>query len=96
MKASKKIMLIILLAGQIALLSGCGTITRGESYKRSYRGFEQDKEVVYNPYYWILSFGIAPLFSIASMPIDVVVDTLLYPYDTWRYDRIMTRVSVVE
>lgn len=96
MKTLKKILLIVFLAGQLSLVSGCGTITRGESYKSSYRGFEQDKRVVSNPYYWILSFGIAPLFSIASMPIDIVVDTILYPYDKWHYERLMKSVPAIE
>ncbi|QCA06317.1 YceK/YidQ family lipoprotein [Pantoea vagans] len=68
----------------VSLLTGCGTISRGHSFEKTYRGFDQDKEVISNPYMWMLSFGLIPVFFIASAPIDLAIDTVLYPVDYWR------------
>jgi len=77
----KKITLFITSVLMIMMLSGCGTLSRGDSIESTYRGFAQDKKVVSNPYMWMLSLGIMPIFYIASMPIDIAVDTVLYPVD---------------
>lgn len=65
----------------VSLLTGCGTIFRGDSSKETYRGFGRDKEVISNPYMWMLSLGFIPVFFIASAPIDLALDTALYPVD---------------
>lgn len=65
----------------VSLLTGCGTILRGDSSEETYRGFDQDKEVISNPYMWMLSLGLIPVFFIASAPIDLAIDTVLYPVD---------------
>jgi uncharacterized protein YceK len=92
MKIVKKLLINCLVTGLITVLSGCGTISRGDSISRSYRGFDRDKEVASNPYFWMFSFGLAPIFHIISMPVDIVVDTLLYPYDVHQYNLLKERV----
>lgn len=96
MKVVKALLVGCLLAGQICLLSGCGTLSRGDSVSRSYRGFDRDKQVAGNPYFWMFSFGLAPIFHIISMPVDIVVDTLLYPYDVHQHDLLMERIKASE
>ncbi|MBI6528635.1 YceK/YidQ family lipoprotein [Proteus vulgaris] len=38
-------------------------------------------EVINEPYIWLVTLGMYPIFSIISLPIDVVVDTALLPVD---------------
>lgn len=63
------------------ILSGCGTINRAKSSNDYYRGTDTDVEVINEPYIWLVTLGIYPIFSIISLPIDVVLDTALLPVD---------------
>lgn len=87
MKIKNKYIAIILLIGMAPLLTGCGTMVRGSSTERTYPGFHEDQRVASNLYYWMFSLGLLPVFSIVSMPIDIVVDTILLPYDIYSYPR---------
>lgn len=80
---SKKSTAALMLGLSLTLLSGCGTIMRNDGYHTTdtYRGFNQDKRVVGEPLFWLASLGILPIFSIVSMPIDIVIDTFMYPFD---------------
>jgi uncharacterized protein YceK len=98
MKIIKTRVIYSLLVGHLTVLSGCGTMTRGDSmnFTRSYPGFEADKKVVSNPYFWMFSLGLYPIFSIISMPADIVIDTILYPYDVHQYDQLMKRTNTTK
>lgn len=98
MEKTKTLVISCLIAIQLTVLNGCGTMTRGDSmnFTRSYIGFETDKKVVSNPYLWIFSFGLYPIFSIISMPFDIVVDTLLYPYDVHQYDQLIKKENTTK
>jgi len=62
-------------------LAGCGTLMRGESSEKVYRGVDTDIRITTNAYMWLFSAGILPVSSIISMPFDAVIDTLLLPVD---------------
>jgi len=93
MKRLKKAILYILLFGQIAVISGCGTITRSESTSNTYRGFDMDKSIVSNAYWWMFSLGVYPIFSIVSMPFDLIFDTALYPYDIYQEKKLQEAIN---
>ncbi|MGN3439233.1 MULTISPECIES: YceK/YidQ family lipoprotein [Proteus] len=65
----------------IFILSGCGTLNRAKSNNDYYRGTDADAEVISEPVIWLVTFGMYPIFSIISLPIDVVLDTALLPID---------------
>lgn len=69
------------IVGIIFILSGCGTINRARSSNDYYRGTNTDVEVINEPYIWLITLGMYPIFSIISLPIDVVLDTALLPVD---------------
>lgn len=62
-------------------LTGCGTLMRGESSEKVYRGVDTDIRITTNAFMWLFTGGILPVFSIISMPFDAVIDTLLLPVD---------------
>jgi len=62
-------------------LLGCGTLSRGDSYKDIYRGVAVDKKQIKNAYLWAPTLGLWPLFHIISLPVDAVIDTVLLPID---------------
>lgn len=64
-------------------LWGCGTLDRGSSYTDTYRGFHRDQEVASNVFYWLGTLGIGPVVSVISMPVDIVIDTVLLPWDLY-------------
>lgn len=65
----------------ILILSGCGTLSRSKSNNDYYRGTNADVEVINEPILWLVTLGMYPIFSIISLPIDVVLDTALLPID---------------
>lgn len=65
----------------ILILSGCGTLNRSKSNNDYYRGTNADVEVINEPIIWLVTFGMYPIFSIISLPVDVVFDTALLPVD---------------
>ena len=67
--------------GIIFILSGCGTLNRSKSNNDYYRGTNADVEVINEPILWMITFGMYPIFSIISLPIDAVLDTALLPVD---------------
>ena len=62
-------------------LAGCGTMMRGGSSEKVYRGVDIDIRNTTNAYMWLFTGGLLPVFSIISMPFDAVIDTLLLPVD---------------
>jgi len=62
-------------------LVGCGTLLRGDSHEKVYRGVDTDIRNTTNAFMWLFSAGILPIFSVISMPFDAVIDTLLLPVD---------------
>lgn len=62
-------------------LAGCGTLMRGASSEKVYRGVDTDIRNTTNAFMWLFSAGILPVFSVISMPFDAVIDTLLLPVD---------------
>lgn len=83
MKIFKALFLAVLIAAPTLTLSGCGTLDRGMSYESVYRGFDRDKTVGSNAYLWMATLGIMPIFYIVSMPVDLVADTILLPWDLY-------------
>lgn len=69
------------IVGILFILSGCGTINRAKSSNDYYRGTDTDVEIINEPYAWLITLGMYPIFSIISLPIDVVLDTALLPVD---------------
>ncbi|KJV47909.1 hypothetical protein VH86_13145 [Pantoea sp. BL1] len=62
-------------------LVGCGTLLRGKSNEKIYRGVDTDINNTTNAFMWLFSAGVLPVFSVISMPFDAVIDTLLLPVD---------------
>lgn len=62
-------------------LMGCGTLMRGASNEKVYRGVDTDIRNSTNAFMWLFTAGILPIFSIISMPFDAVIDTVLLPVD---------------
>lgn len=81
MKMFKTLFLSMLITIPMLTLSGCGTLQRDNSYETTYRGFDSDKKIVSNPYAWMFSLGIVPVIGVISMPFDLVIDTVLLPWD---------------
>ncbi|WP_193017232.1 YceK/YidQ family lipoprotein [Proteus sp. FME41] len=69
------------IVGILFILSGCGTLNRAKSSNDYYRGIDTDVKVINEPYIWLVTMGMYPIFSIISLPIDVVLDTALLPVD---------------
>ncbi|QIG05010.1 YceK/YidQ family lipoprotein [Proteus sp. ZN5] len=69
------------IVGILFILSGCGTLNRAKSSNDYYRGTDTDVEVINEPYIWLVTMGMYPIFSIISLPIDIVLDTALLPVD---------------
>ena len=40
-------------------------------------------KIAKEPFLWIGSLGLLPMMGIASMPVDLAVDIVLYPFDVW-------------
>ncbi|KMM87335.1 hypothetical protein TU74_18280 [Pseudomonas lundensis] len=40
-------------------------------------------KIAKEPFFWIGSLGLLPMMGIASMPVDLAVDIVLYPFDVW-------------
>lgn len=83
MKMFKALFLAVLIAAPTLMLSGCGTLDRGMSYESTYRGFDRDKTVGSHAFLWMATLGIMPVFYIVSMPVDLVMDTILLPWDLY-------------
>lgn len=65
----------------ITLMSGCGTFLSDRVGGVS--GIEEDVRIVKEPFYWSLTLGLIPMAAIVSMPVDLAVDIVLYPFDVW-------------
>jgi uncharacterized protein YceK len=83
MKMFKAIFFSMLITVPTLTLSGCGTLDRGMSYQSTYRGFDRDKTVGSHAFLWMSTLGVMPIFYIVSMPVDLVVDTVLLPWDLY-------------
>jgi len=81
MKMFKALFLAMLMTVPTLALSGCGTLDRGMSYQSTNRGIARDKTVGSQAVLWIYTLGVIPIFYIVSMPVDLVVDTVLLPWD---------------
>lgn len=65
----------------ITLMSGCGTFLSDRV--GGFSGIEEDVRIVKEPFYWSLTLGLIPMAAIVSMPVDLAVDIVLYPFDVW-------------
>lgn len=65
----------------ISLMSGCGTLMSERS--GGFSGVREDMKIAKEPFFWIGSLGLLPMMGIASMPVDLAVDIVLYPFDVW-------------
>lgn len=83
MKMFKAIFLGMMITVPAMALSGCGTLDRGMSYQTTYRGFDRDKTVGSHAFLWMSTLGVMPIFYIVSMPVDLVIDTVLLPWDLY-------------
>lgn len=83
MKIFKALFLAVLIAAPTLTLSSCGTLDRGMSDESIYRGFDRDKTVGSHAFLWMTTLGIMPILYIVSMPVDLVADTILLPWDLY-------------
>nr|WP_314399518.1 hypothetical protein [Pseudomonas lundensis] len=65
----------------MSLMSGCGTLMSERS--GGFSGVREDMKIAKEPFFWIGSLGLLPMMGIASMPVDLAVDIVLYPFDVW-------------
>lgn len=65
----------------MSLMSGCGTLMSERS--GGFSGVREDMKIAREPFFWIGSLGLLPMMGIASMPVDLAVDIVLYPFDVW-------------
>ena len=65
----------------MSLMSGCGTLMSERS--GGFSGVREDMKIAKEPFLWIGSLGLLPMMGIASMPVDLAVDIVLYPFDVW-------------
>lgn len=65
----------------MSLMSGCGTLMSERS--GGFSGVREDMKMAKEPFFWIGSLGLLPMMGIASMPVDLAVDIVLYPFDVW-------------
>lgn len=83
MKIFKSLFLAMLITVPMLALWGCGTLDRGSSYTSTYRGFHRDQEIIDSASYWTITLGVGPVISVISMPVDIVIDTVLLPWDLY-------------
>lgn len=76
-----RVFLLLIIVASAMQMTGCGTIIRGDSFKGTYRGFDMDKKYASDDFALVYTFGIAPAICVLSMPIDIAVDTVLFPFD---------------
>lgn len=74
----------------ILLLSGCGTIARSYNKESTpYLGTISNIEATADPYLPQFTYGIGPFIVLATLPIDIAIDTVRLPIDaTILYRRI--------
>lgn len=65
----------------MSLMSGCGTLMSERS--GGFSGVREDMKMAKEPFLWIGTLGLIPMMGIASMPVDLAVDIVLYPFDVW-------------
>ena len=65
----------------MSLMPGCGTLMSERS--RGFSGVREDMKMAKEPYLWLGTLGLLPMMGIASMPVDLAVDIVLYPFDVW-------------
>lgn len=65
----------------MSLMSGCGTLMSERS--GGFSRVREDMKIAKEPFFWIGSLGLLPMMGIASMPVDLAVDIVLYPFDVW-------------
>ncbi len=80
--ARTKILPAVVLGVCLTLLSGCGTILGHRT--GTFDGVNEDIKIVSEPLFWVVSLGLVPLMAIVSMPVDLGVDIVLYPYDAYQ------------
>ena len=65
----------------MSLMPGCGTLMSERS--RGFSGVREDMKMAKEPFLWLGTLGLLPMMGIASMPVDLAVDIVLYPFDVW-------------
>ena len=73
----------------MSLMSGCGTLMSERS--GGFSGVREDMKMVKEPFLWIGTLGLLPMMGIASMPVDLAVDIVLYPIDVWLKKRLQVK-----
>lgn len=75
---------LILCLNLIVCITGCGSLLRAagsNTYQGTYHAVNNDMGIIGDIGSWYASFGLTPLIAIASLPLDLVVDIVLYPMD---------------